>query len=99
MARVLVAGGVLGPTYTANIFQASNTLPNNVYTVFAGPIVAMVVVPSVVHASTGTGAGLGQAREVLGRVAGRLLTVAGLATVGLVLLSPALAWSLVLVQM
>jgi len=96
MARVLVAGGVLGPTYTANIFQASNTLPNNVYTVFAGPIVAMVVVPSVVHASTGAGAGPGQAREVLGRVAGRLLTVAGLATVGLVLLSPALAWSLVL---
>ncbi|MDT7686087.1 MAG: putative peptidoglycan lipid flippase [Pseudonocardiales bacterium] len=96
MARVLVVGGVLGPTYVANVFQAGNTLPNNVFTIFAGPMVAMVVVPTVVRASTGTAAGLGRAREVLGRVAGRLLTVAGVCAGGLVLLSPALGWSLVL---
>jgi peptidoglycan biosynthesis protein MviN/MurJ (putative lipid II flippase) len=94
MARILVIGAVLGPTYLANVFQAGYTLPNNVFTIFAGPMVAMVVVPSVVRA-TAT-AGQAGARDVLGRVAGRLLTVALICAVGLALLSPALGWTLVL---
>jgi putative peptidoglycan lipid II flippase len=94
MARVLVIGAVLGPTYLANVFQAGYTLPNNVFTIFAGPMVAMVVVPSVVRASAEAGAA--GARDVLGRVSGRLLTIAGVCAAALALLSPALGWSLVL---
>jgi putative peptidoglycan lipid II flippase len=93
MARVLVIGAVLGPTYLANVFQAGYTMPNNVFTIFAGPMVAMVVVPSVVRA--GTDAGTVGARDVLGRVSGRLLTIAGVCAAGLALLSPVLGWSLV----
>jgi peptidoglycan biosynthesis protein MviN/MurJ (putative lipid II flippase) len=94
MARVLVIGAVLGPTYLANVFQAGYTLPNNVFTIFAGPMVAMVVVPSVVRASSA--AGTAGARDVLGRVSGRLLTVAVVCAAALALLSPVLGWSLVL---
>jgi putative peptidoglycan lipid II flippase len=94
MARILVIGAVLGPTYLANVFQAGYTLPNNVFTIFAGPMVAMVVVPSVVRA-TAT-AGRAGARDVLGRVAGRLLTVAVVCALGLAVLSPALGWTLVM---
>jgi len=94
MARILVIGAVLGPTYLANVFQAGYTLPNNVFTIFAGPMVAMVVVPSVVRATAS--AGRAGARDVLSRVTGRLLTVAVVCALGLALLSPALGWTLVL---
>jgi len=94
MARILVIGAVLGPTYLANVFQAGYTLPNNIFTIFAGPMVAMVVVPSVVRATATAGA-VG-ARNVLSRVAGRLLTIAGVCAAGLALSSPALGWTLVL---
>jgi peptidoglycan biosynthesis protein MviN/MurJ (putative lipid II flippase) len=88
LLRVLVIGAVMGPTYLANVFQAGYVLPANVFTVMAGPVLAMVVVPAI------TGAGQ-HAGEVLGQIAGRLLTVACACAGSLVLLSPLLAWTLV----
>jgi len=93
LLRVLVIGALLGSTYFTNVFQAGYVLPSNVFTVMAGPVLGMVVVPAVVR-SAALG-GLDRASEVLGRVAGRLLAVAGLCAVGLALLSPLLAWTLV----
>jgi putative peptidoglycan lipid II flippase len=94
LLRVLVIGALLGPTYFANIFQAGYVLPNTVFTVMAGPVLAMVVVPTVVRAVSTSG--VGRAAEVLGRVAGRLLAVAGSCAVVLALSSPLVAWTLVL---
>ena len=93
LLRVLVIGALLGSTYFTNVFQAGAVLPNSVFTVMAGPVLGMVVVPAVVR-SAALG-GPNRAAEVIGRVAGRLLAVAGLGAVGLALLSPLLAWTLV----
>jgi len=93
LLRVLVIGALLGATYFSNVFQAGYLLPNSVFTVMAGPVLGMVVVPAVVR-SVSVG-GPDRASEVLGKVTGRLLAVAGLSAVGLALLSPALAWTLV----
>jgi putative peptidoglycan lipid II flippase len=94
MLRVLLIGAVLGPTYFGNIFQAGYVLPNTVFAVVAGPVLAMVVVPTV--ASAVAKSGVARAAEVFGHVAGRLLAVAALASVFLALISPLLAWTLVL---
>jgi peptidoglycan biosynthesis protein MviN/MurJ (putative lipid II flippase) len=93
LLRVLVIGALLGSTYFTNVFQAGSVLPNSVFTVMAGPVLGMVVVPAVVR-SAALG-GPNRAGEMIGRVAGRLLAVAGLCAVGLALLSPLLAWTLV----
>jgi putative peptidoglycan lipid II flippase len=93
LARVLVIGALLGPTYFANIFQAGFVLPNTVFTVLAGPVLAMVIVPAFVHAVSVAGAG--RAREIAGRVAGRLLAIAAGCAVVLAVVSPAIAWLLV----
>src|SRR5919206_905206 len=50
LLRVVVIGAVLGPTYFANCFQAGYVVPNIVFTVIAGPVLAMVLVPGVVGA-------------------------------------------------
>jgi putative peptidoglycan lipid II flippase len=93
LLRVLVIGAVMGPTYLANIFQAGYVLPGNVFTVMAGPVLAMVVVPAVV--GTAAAGGATRAGELLSHIAGRLLAVAGVGTAALALLSPLLAWTLV----
>jgi peptidoglycan biosynthesis protein MviN/MurJ (putative lipid II flippase) len=89
----LVIGALLGATYFTNIFQAGYVLPSNVFTVIAGPVLGMVVVPTVVHAVSVES--VERAASVLGHIAGRLLAVAGLCAVALALLSPLLAWTLV----
>ena len=90
--RVMVVGPVLGATYFANVFQTSYLLPHLVFTLIAGPVLAMVLVPSVVRA-IGAG-GAVRAREVLGGVSGWLLMVAAVVTVVLMILSPVVAWTL-----
>jgi putative peptidoglycan lipid II flippase len=92
LVRVIVIGAVLGPTYFANSFQAGSVVPNIVFTVIAGPVLAMVLVPGLVRA-LGAG-GLPRAQELLGRVTGWLLAVSGAVLVLLLILSPALAWTL-----
>ncbi|MFN2535057.1 MAG: lipid II flippase MurJ [Pseudonocardiaceae bacterium] len=90
--RVVVIGPVLGATYFANAFQTSYLLPHLVFTLIAGPVLGMVLVPSVVGA-VGAG-GQARAREILAGVSGWLLTIAALVSALLMILSPAVAWTL-----
>jgi putative peptidoglycan lipid II flippase len=92
LLRVVVIGAVLGPTYFANCFQASYVVPSIVFTLIAGPVLAMVLVPGVVHA-IGAG-GLPRARELLGRVAGWLLAVSSTVVALLIIAAPVVAWTL-----
>ncbi len=92
LLRLVVIGAVLGPTYFANCFQAGYVVPNIVFTLIAGPVLAMVLVPGVVRA-IGAG-GLPRAREVLGRVAGWLLVVSSAVVALLVIAAPVVAWTL-----
>ena len=92
LLRVVVIGAVLGPTYFANAFQAGYVVPNLVFTLIAGPVLAMVLVPGVVRA-VGVG-GLSRAREVFGRVTGWMLAVSAAVVALLMILSPAVAWTL-----
>ena len=50
LLRVVAIGAVLGPTYLANTFLATNNVPNLTYSLVAGPVLALVVVPAVVRA-------------------------------------------------
>lgn len=93
LVRVLVVGAALGPTYFANVFQAGYLLPNNVFQVMAGPVLGMVVVPSLVRAIAA--GGKDRAVEVLGRIAGRMLAVASVGALALAVAAPLLAWTLV----
>ncbi len=92
MLRLVVIGAVLGPTYFANCFQAGYVVPSIVFTLIAGPVLAMVLVPGVVRA-LGAG-GLPRAREVLGRVGGWLLAVSSAVVALLVIAAPVVAWTL-----
>jgi peptidoglycan biosynthesis protein MviN/MurJ (putative lipid II flippase) len=92
LLRVVVIGAVLGPTFFANAFQASYSVPNIVFTLIAGPVLSMVLVPSVVRAVGG--GGLPRARQVFGRVTGWLLVVSSAVVAVLMLASPAIAWTL-----
>ncbi|WP_028923448.1 murein biosynthesis integral membrane protein MurJ [Pseudonocardia acaciae] len=93
LARVLIIGALMGPTFFANIFQAGYVLPNTIHSTLAGPILAMVLIPSIVRALDGAGAT--RAKELLSKVAGRILGLAALGAGGLMVLSPAVAWSFV----
>ncbi|MGH3547853.1 MAG: lipid II flippase MurJ [Pseudonocardiaceae bacterium] len=89
---MVVIGAVLGPTYFANSFQAGYVVPNIVFTLIAGSVLTMVVVPAVVRA-IGVG-GLPRTREVLGRVGGWLLAISSAVVALLMIGSPAMAWTL-----
>jgi peptidoglycan biosynthesis protein MviN/MurJ (putative lipid II flippase) len=93
LLRVLVVGAVMGPTFLSNIFQGGYVLAANVYSVMAGPVLAMVVVPAIVNAVTEGGSR--RADEVLGRICGRLLVVSTGCALALAAASPVLAWMLV----
>jgi peptidoglycan biosynthesis protein MviN/MurJ (putative lipid II flippase) len=92
LARVVVAGAVLGPTFLANILLSTNVVPNLVYTTVAGPVLGMVVVPAVVRALATDGPE--QALRLLSRITGYLLAIAGVVLVALLIASPGLAWVL-----
>jgi putative peptidoglycan lipid II flippase len=92
LLRVVVIGAVLGPTYFANAFQTGYVVPNLVFTLIAGPVLAMVLVPGLVRA-VGMG-GVGRGREVLAGVSGWLLAVSAAVVALLMILSPVVAWTL-----
>ncbi|KRE32495.1 hypothetical protein ASG82_23680 [Mycobacterium sp. Soil538] len=89
LARVIVIGAVLGPTFLANTFVATNTIPNIVYLAIAGSVLGAVVVPAIVRV-TATSGTCGAA-QLLGRLAGFLLLVTGAASALLLLCSPLIA--------
>jgi putative peptidoglycan lipid II flippase len=94
LLRVVVIGAVLGPTFLANTFLATNTVPNLTFAAVAGPVLGLVLVPSVVHTLMTRGHAAGQVH--IRRLSG-LLLVAATAVAGLLTLaSPGLAWVLTL---
>jgi putative peptidoglycan lipid II flippase len=50
LLRVIVTGATLGPTFFANIFQATNLVPNTFFTVMAGWLLTTLLVPVLVDA-------------------------------------------------
>ena len=48
LLRVAVAGAILGPTFFANIFQATNTVPNLTYNLMAGSLLTELMIPIIV---------------------------------------------------
>lgn len=89
LLRVVVIGAVLGPTFFANTFLSVNTMPNLIYTVLAGQILALVLVPALTRSLTDRGvAGSG---ELLGRVSGYLLFWASILAAAMVAASPLVA--------
>ena len=87
--RVIVIGAVLGPTFFANTFVATNTVPNLVYLSILGSVLGPVVVPAIVRTATETGTR--GAADLLGRLAGFLLLVMGAASLAMLIGSPLIA--------
>jgi putative peptidoglycan lipid II flippase len=87
--RIIVIGAVLGPTFFANTFVATNTVPNIVYLSIVGSVLSGVVVPAIVRTTAESGPG--GAVDLLGRTAGFLLLVMGAATMVLLIASPLIA--------
>jgi len=94
LARVVVIGAVLGPTFLANTFLATNTVPNLTFAAVAGPVLGLVLVPSVVDALLKRGAVAG--RLHMRRMSALLVTAATGVAALLMLAAPALAWVLTL---
>jgi putative peptidoglycan lipid II flippase len=91
LVRVLVIGALMGPTYFANIFQAGYVLPNTIHSTIAGPILAMVLIPTIVRALDSGGTEL--AKGKLAKIGGRILGVGATGALLLMVLSPVVAWS------
>src|SRR3977135_4022733 len=83
LLRVAVAGATLGPTFFANIFQATNTVPNITYNLLAGSLLTTLIVPSLVEALDKEG--LDRARGIGEGLVGVVIT--GFCAVGLVVLA------------
>src|SRR3954452_16412022 len=49
LLRIVVVAAVLGPTQFANLYQASNNLPNLTYELLTGALCASLVVPALVR--------------------------------------------------
>ena len=92
LLRVVVVGAVLGPTFLSNAFLAANSVPNLTYSAVAGPVLALVVVPTVVR--TILERGQAACVVVLRRLSGMLITASGVVALVLVVVAPALAWTL-----
>jgi putative peptidoglycan lipid II flippase len=89
LGRVIMIGAVLGPTFLANSFVATNAVPNIAYLTIAGTVLSAVVVPAIVRTTAATG--IRSAVDLLGRLAGFLLLVTGAASAILLLGSPLIA--------
>lgn len=92
LVRVVVIGATLGPTFFGNTFLSTNTIPNLTYSVVAGPVLGLVVVPVIVR--TFLDHGPQRAGAVLGRLSGYLVSRSALIACGLVLAAPLIAWVL-----
>lgn len=89
LGRIIVVGAVLGPTYLANCFVATNTVPNMVYLAMAGSVLSAIVVPPIVRAVKSDGDRA--ATDLIGRLAGYLLFIGALGSIALALISPLVA--------
>ena len=89
LLRVVVIGAVLGPTFFANAFLAANSVPNLIFTALAGPVLALVLVPALVHSLAERG--VAASGQLLSRVTGYLLFWASVTAGAVVLASPLVA--------
>lgn len=94
LLRVVVIGAVLGPTFLANTFLTTNNVPNLLYSVVAGPVLALVVVPAVVRALLERGPEA--SAEYVRRLSGLLVMVSAGAALLVVPLSLVLGYLLTL---
>jgi putative peptidoglycan lipid II flippase len=88
LLRVAVAGAVLGSTFFANIFQATNTIPNLTYNLLAGSMLTALIIPLVVAALDEQG--LERARELLRHLVGLVIAGFVIAAVVVIAFSPVL---------
>jgi putative peptidoglycan lipid II flippase len=94
LLRVAVVGATLGPTLFANIFQATNTVPNIAYNLMAGSLLAPLIVPSLVAALDE--GGIDRARRVAQGVIGVVIVGFCAAGVAILALGPAIVHLLTL---
>ena len=81
LLRIVVVAAVLGPTQFANLYQATNHLPNLVFELLTGTLFVSLLVPALVRqVDRGGGADAG-------RLASRVLTLAVAAALALVALA------------
>jgi putative peptidoglycan lipid II flippase len=84
LLRVVAVGAALGPTFFANVFSATNTVPNMTYNLMAGSLLVTLVVPPLVEALDRQGPDA--ARRLGGGLLGVVIAgfcAAGLLVVGL----------------
>ena len=86
LLRVIIAGAILGSTFFANIFQATNTLPNVAYNLMAGSVLSALAVPLVVGALDEHG--IERARQLLHRLVGVVLGGFAVIALAVIALSP-----------
>jgi putative peptidoglycan lipid II flippase len=84
--RVIVIAAVLGPTFFANLYVATNLLPNMMFELLVGPLFTSLLVPALTR-RLDQGDRDGAAR-VAGGFLGIVLTVFALITAAVILLGP-----------
>ena len=83
LLRVAVAGAILGPTFFANIFQATNTIPNLTYNLMAGSLLTSLIIPVLVQALDRDG--LDHTKQLLRQLVG--VVVAGFTAAGIAVIA------------
>lgn len=91
-ARIVTVAAVLGPTYLGNTYQATNLVPNLVFEMLTGSLLATLLVPSLVALVDGGDARAVQ--RVAGGFLGFALAVIGVVTAAAVVLSPVVVGAL-----
>ena len=86
LLRVVVAGAILGPTFFANIFQATNTIPNLTYNLMAGSLLTTLIVPILVAELEKSG--IEATRKLLRQIVGVIVVGFAVAAAAVVLVSP-----------
>lgn len=90
LVRTLVATSVLGITYLGNTYASANAVPNLLFEIFAGGVLAAVLVPSIA-APLARGDRERTGETASGFASRALLLVSGVVVAGLVLRGPLMA--------
>jgi len=94
LLRVAVAGAILGPTFFANIFQATNTIPNMTYNLMAGSLLTELIIPILVAELDHRG--LDETQKLLRQLVGVVLAGFAIAALAVIAVSPVIVHLLTL---
>jgi putative peptidoglycan lipid II flippase len=94
LLRVMAAGAILGSTFFANIFQATNSIPNSTFNLMAGSLLTALIIPLVVAALDQEG--LERARELVRHLVGYVIAGFLVAALFVVAFSPVIVHLLTL---